>query len=453
MDLQSWKQKKKSVEKETNESKIKKSLKYSILDASFYSAMVGFGESFFSAFAVFLKSSNSQIGLLGSLPQTLGSIIQLFSERLLNLLNSRKRFVCISAFLQALMYIPIALVFFFGEFSPYMLILFVCFYFIFGMIAGSAWSSWMGDMVNEEERGSYFSRRNTIAGFISFIALLTAGYLLQNFDKTQYLGFTIIFILAFLFRIISVIYLSLKYEPKYIAQKDDKTSFIEFIKKAGSRDYGVFILFLCLMNFSIYIAAPYFAAYMLYDLRLTYIQYTILIAAAVISKYLSMMMWGKAVDKYGTKKVLTLSGFLMPSVSLLWIFSPSLNYLILVQMFSGFVWAGFEIASFNFFFDTIIPQKRAKYISYYNVLNGIALFTGAMAGALLIKYNMFSWPKYYTVFLLSGILRYLMAFLFIPRLKEVRNVDKITYPRLLFDILTTSTTSLVYGIATFKKKR
>jgi len=46
-----------------------------------------------------------------------------------------------------------------------------------------------------------------------------------------------------------------------------------------------------------------------------------------------------------------------------------------------------------------------------------------------------------------------MAFLFIPRLKEVRNVDKITYPRLLFDILTTSTTSLVYGIATFKKKR
>ena len=232
MDLQSWKQKKKVVEKETNESKIKKSLKYSILDASFYSAMVGFGESFFSAFAVFLKSSNSQIGLLGSLPQTLGSIIQLFSERLLNLLNSRKRFVCISAFLQALMYIPIALVFFFGEFSPYMLILFVCFYFIFGMIAGSAWSSWMGDMVNEEERGSYFSRRNTIAGFISFIALLTAGYLLQNFDKTQYLGFTIIFILAFLFRIISVIYLSLKYEPKYIAQKDDKTSFIDFIKKA-----------------------------------------------------------------------------------------------------------------------------------------------------------------------------------------------------------------------------
>jgi len=456
MDLNAWKKKRKTIQKETDESKIKKSLKYSIIDGSFYSAMVGFGESFFSAFATFLSFSTFQIGILGSLPQTLGSLIQLFSEKLLRLFNSRKKFVCTSAFLQALMYIPIALVFFFGKFSIPLLILFVSLYFIFGMIAGSAWSSWMGDMVSGEERGSYFSRRNTIAGSISFISLLLAGWTLQQFTsdlRTQYIGFATIFALALTFRIFSLIYLIKKFEPKYIPSKDDQTGFITFLKQAPSRGYGLFIIFLCLMNFSIYIAGPYFAAYMLYDLKLSYFSYTLLVASAVVSKYFAMPIWGKAVDRYGTKKVLTLSGVLMPFVPIPWIFSGNLGYLAVAQMFSGFAWAGFEIASFNFFFDTIIPQKRSKYMAYYNVLNGIALFAGAMVGGLLIKYNFLSWSDYYTAFLLSGILRYIIFFMFISRLREIRAVDHITYPKLLFHIVTTMTTrGLIYEAIMLRKK-
>src|SRR3989338_532485 len=161
--------------------KVKRSLKYSILDGTFYSMMVGFGESFFSAFAVFLKATNIQLGLLGSLPQTLGSLSQFFSNRLIKLFNSRKRFVCIGALLEGLMYIPIALVFFLGKFQVYYLILFICIYWILGMILSPAWSSWMGDLVNEKERGVYFGRRNRIAGFASFVSLLIGGYILHNF--------------------------------------------------------------------------------------------------------------------------------------------------------------------------------------------------------------------------------------------------------------------------------
>jgi len=193
--------------KETTEGKIKKSLRYSVFDASFYSAMVGFGESFFSAFAVFLQASTMQLGLLGSLPQAIGSMSQLFSQRLLKFFGSRKRFVCFNAFLQALMYIPIALVFFLGNLQAYHLILFVCLYFLFGVIPSSAWTSWIGDLVPEYERGSYFGRRNTIAGFISFFTLLMGGFVLEKFVgdvKTQYTGFAIIFIAALFFRLVSL---------------------------------------------------------------------------------------------------------------------------------------------------------------------------------------------------------------------------------------------------------
>jgi len=355
------------------------------------------------------------------------------------------------------MYIPIALAFFIERFRVEFLILFVCLYFIVGMIAGSAWSSWMGDLVSEEKRGSYFSKRNTIAGLVSFITLLLGGYLLQisNGSKLeQYIGFAIIFTLALLFRITSFIFLTRKYEPTYNFQQKNGFSFFEFIKKAPSNNYGLFILFLSLMNFSIFIAGPFFTAYMLYDLRLNYLIYTIVLSAAIISKYLSMPTWGKLIDLYGTKKVLTLSAFLMPLVPLLWIFSPNVIYLIIIQLYSGFVWAGFETSSFTFLFDTIIPQRRAKYIAYSNVLNGIALFIGALLGGVLVRYNNLFWSKYMLVFIVSTILRYTVSFIFIPKLKEVRNVEKITYPRLFFSVINTmSSRGLIYSMLFFKKKK
>jgi len=444
-------------DKENTEDKIKKSLRYSTLDASFWAAMVGFGESFFSAFAVFLKATNFQLGLLGSLPQALGSVFQLFSDRLLKFFNSRKKFVSIFVLLQALMYLPIVLVFFLGDLNVYFLILFICMYFIFGMIIGPSWSSWMGDLVSEEVRGTYFGRRNTIAGYISFFSLLTAGYLLERFTgdiKTQYLGFLVIFILALLFRFVSFLYLCAKYEPNYVHYEDTRSGLIDFLKNAGSRNYGIFIIFLCLMNFSIFIAGPFFAAYMFYDLKLSYVQYTILIAASTIAKYISLPVWGKSVDKYGTRKILTLSGYLMPAIPLWWLFSSNYYYLIFVQIYGGFMWAGFEIASFNFFFDTIIPQKRAKYIAYSNVLSGISLFLGAMIGGLIVKYNHLFASQYLLVFLLSGIFRYLVSFIFIPKLREVRIVEHISYTKLFLNILTDTTTrGWVYDLIAARKKK
>jgi MFS family permease len=165
-----------------------------------------------------------------------------------------------------------------------------------------------------------------------------------------------------------------------------------------------------------------------------------------------MPVWGKATDQYGTRKVLSLSGFIMPAVPLLWIFSGNLYYLILIQVLSGFIWAGFELSALNFIFDTTTPQKRATAIAYYNVLNGICIFAGSMAGALLVKYNSLFWTKYFLVFIVSGVLRYIASFIFVPRLKEVRIVESIPYAELFFKIIRTMPTAgVVFSFIPFRK--
>lgn len=436
--------------------RIKKSLRYSVIDGSFAASMIGFGESFFPAYAVFLMASNIELGLLTSVPLLLGSLVQLFSHSLLRMLRSRKKLVSTMALLQGLMYIPILLVFFLGKEKITYLIVFACIYWIFGMVLSPAWNSWMGDLVSDKERGAYFGRRNKITGSSSFFSYLAAGYILHLYapgTTSEYLGFVTIFLFAMSARIFSYVFLTKKYEPEYEAPPRPEFTFGDFIREARFRNCGRFVLYLSFMNFSVYMAAPFFVPYMLRDLQLDYMSFTVVNAAAIITKFLAMPVWGKASDQFGTKKILALTGFLMPCISLLWVISSNFYYLIAIQMYAGFVWAGFELSAFNFIFDTTTPQRRATVVAYYNALNGACLFAGSLFGALLVKYNELFWSKYFLVFILSAVLRFIASFMFVPRLKEVRVVEEIPYSKLFFKIIRTmSTAGVVFSFIHFRKK-
>ena len=129
-------------------------------------------------------------------------------------------------------------------------------------------------------------------------------------------------------------------------------------------------------------------------------------------------------------------------------------YLIAIQLYSGFIWAGFEISSFNFVFDTTSPRKRATGVAYYNVLNGVCVFAGAIAGGLIVRSNELFWSKYFLVFIASAVLRYAASVVFIPKLKEVRAVEDIDLPRLFFKIVSTMPTiGPVYNLIPFVRKQ
>jgi MFS family permease len=434
----------------------RKSLRYSVFDGTFAAAMIGLGESFFVAYSLFLKATTIQVGLLSSLPQGLGSILQFFSNRLIHAFGSRKRLVVTSALLQGLMYVPVAMVFFLGEFRVSHLILFICLYWAFGMILGPAWNSWMGDLVIENRRGAYFGRRSKITGTATFAAVLAAGYILQQFggsDRTQYVGFLLIFLLALASRMVSVMFLLKQYEPAYDVPREAEFGLIAFLQQAMYRNYGRFVLYLALMNFAVFLSAPFFTPYMLQDLRLSYFNFTMVNAAAIIAKVLSMPVWGHAADRFGARRVLSLAGFLMPLVPILWLMSGTFLWLISIQVYSGFVWGGFEIASFSFIFDTTTAQKRATCVAYYNIINGLSLVSGALLGSTIVRLNKVFWSKYLFVFLLSGLLRFAASTVFLPRLREVRDVETIGYSRLFLKVVTSMTAvGLVYELIPFRKK-
>ena len=123
---------------------------------------------------------------------------------------------------------------------------------------------------------------------------------------------------------------------------------------------------------------------------------------------------------------------LMPLLPSLWIVSSNYFYLLGVQALSGLVWAGFTLSATNFVFDLTLADRRATLMAYHNVLAALGVFVGAAVGGYLgthlprsitLAGESYEWTSVlYGVFAASSLMRLLTAGLFLPRLKEVRNV-------------------------------
>lgn len=406
--------------------RLNKSLKAAIWDGSAFSVMQNIADAFFIPFALALNASNAQVGLVRAIPQLVSSWSQFITVKLVDVVKQRKKIILAFVFLQALMWLPLlTLPWFFRDsiFSIPALILFTTLFAVFGSMITPAWWSMIGDLVPESMRGRYFGIRNKVSGIFGIAAVFIAGYLLDMFSKTNvFIGFTILFASALVARLVSFSFIRQMEEKKYVVDVKSKFSFADFMRKLRFTNFGRFAIFYSTMMLAVNFAGPFFSVYMLKELGFSYSLFTAMIMAQSIVYFLSMPYWGRNSDRYGDKHIMTICGFLVPFVPIMWIFSTNPYYLFAVQIFSGFVWAGFELSGANFIFDTVSPAKRARVVAYYNTLLGTAIFLGATLGGLSATYltPILLLGSIKTIFLISGIARLAIAVTLLPKLEEAR---------------------------------
>jgi MFS family permease len=425
------------VKKDSEKIKEKKyrARRYFIKEGIFASARNSFGTNFISPFAIAINTSNSLVALLSAVSGLLGPLSQTFGSRLIEK-YSRKKIVLKAIFLESLTWLPliaISVLFYKGILTntlPILLLLFFSLYIISTNFGHPAWFSWIGDVVNKKFRGRWFSKRNLIVGFVSVILTISASFFLDYTKKNNWImfGFITLFSLALLSRLTCWRILKKPYEPEIKLRKGYYFSFWDFIIKAPKNNFGKFSLFRAILSFSTSISAPLLVIYLLRNLEFSYAIYMIIILAGTLFSLTVLNLWGKFSDKYGNYRILCITSILIPTIPILWILSPSPIYLILMpSLINGVSWAGFNLASSNFIYDNVSTQKRGVAISYYNMLNGIGVFLGAGLGALLIKILATSYIEpILLIFLIGGVARMIVVFIFLPKIKEIRKTKKLT---------------------------
>jgi MFS family permease len=418
------------------DSKIRKSLRYSTLDGIFASIMQGFSENFVTPYALAMKATVAQIGLLVSLPNLLGSLVQLGSASVIDRLGSRMALITPCVLLHTLVWLPMI-------FIPYLavengtlwFILFLTLFTLLNAFDMPAWSSLMADYVPENERGSFFGWRNRLLGFINVAAALVAGLILNRFTNSTFLGFTIIFSIAFVSRFISWNFLRKMCDLPLVIREEHKFTFRQFLKRLKVSNFGRFVIFISAMNFSVAIVSPFLAVYMLSDLEFDYVTYTVVQLAATIPMLGATRMWGIHADHVGNRRVLRLTSFFVTMVPLMWALSRNVMYLIAIQVIAGFFWSGFNLSMANFILDAVTPEKRPRCIAYFNVMNGSAICFGALTGGYIVKWMppVFGY-KILALALLSFVLRAFVTGLF-ARVREVRAVKDVSNLELFYSVI------------------
>ena len=417
---------------------VRESLRASYKDGVCAAFMAGVTDYYTTPAALFLGATVQQVALIIALPNLWSSLSQFFSVQVIYWVGGRLKLLVRLVLSQATLILCIAML-------PLvqvthrveLLLIFLILAAMCGGLAGPAWGSLMSDYVPAKKRGQYFGWRNRSVGIVTVASVIAAGLLLNFFHQRYYgAGFWMIFSLAAAARYCSSYFISRMDEPPHRQDPASDFTFVMFLRRFRESNFLRFVMFSGCLTFATYLAAPFFAVFMLRDLQLSYLTYMALQVCASLAALVALPLWGKHADLVGNVRVLRLSSFLAALIPIFWLFSQTPAYLMVVQMVSGFAWSGVTLSAGNFIYDAVTPQKRVRCIAYFNVINGVALFFGSSLGGYLASRlpPLFGYPLL-GLFALSCFCRMSFYLLLSRTFCEVRVAHEVSIQELFFSVV------------------
>src|SRR6266542_1813259 len=316
---------------------VRGSLRSSFKDGIFAAFMAGVTDHYATPAALFFGATVQQVGLITALPNLLSSLAQFFSVQIIYWVGGRLKLLVRLVFFQASLILCIAMLPLLDISNRVeLLLIFLILAAVCGGLAGPAWGSLMSDYVPAKKRGRYFGWRNRTVGAVTVGSIVASGLLLNFFQEISYgTGFWIIFSLAAAARFVSAYFISRMDEPPHKKDPASDFTFLMFLRRFRESNFLKFVVFSGCLTFATYLAAPFFAVFMLRDLQLSYLTYMTLQVGSSLASLIALPLWGRHADLVGNVRVLRLSSFLAALIPMFWLFSHNPAYLLLVQMFAG----------------------------------------------------------------------------------------------------------------------
>lgn len=404
---------------------IEKTMQYMRLEGGLFGVMTGLTQQFIPAFAMLFGASSFFVSVITTLPNLIGSIAQLTASKMVELFSSPRSYIVWFIGMQGVTWLILPLLQFIPDAPLTALLLVVIANATLGLMANPVWTSYMGDLIPEKKRTSYFSGRSSLLGASTFLGTIIAGWILGMTGK-EFLGFTIIFILAFVMRATGV-YLFSKAKNLPSHKSREEFSLQRFVDRMSNSDFGKFTKYIIWFRFAFFLSAPFFIVYQLNVLKISYTWFAILQAAPIVCMVLSMPYWRSVGERHGTRRLITLSTGVLGLVPLLWITTQSLPALVVFELLHGFGLAGLNLAIANYVLEATSPKSRTHAVSYFNLFQNLFIFLGGIVGSLLLTgmgwFVQNPYLPFLAIFFIGGLARIITWLIFREKLRELRFVE------------------------------
>ncbi len=396
--------------------KIREALIFSFWDGFLFSAIIALNETFGIAAALSLKATAMAIALMNCLPILLGTLGQFFLPILSKWKKHPKYYVLHGARAQSCFLFLAGFTGWLPErYAVWLFILTFVIAGIAGNLTNGPWMVWMAGLVDDGVRGRHFAWRNRFFAWIQFCFSLGSGIIARHYNSgnAPWLLFAGIFVLGGMIRFVSFQLLKKQYAPAHTPQPFDLRRF------KPHPDFMRYAIAAALFQGLAAMTGPFFNVWFLRDLQFNYLYFSMAQAGVVLGTLISLSMWGKISDTYGSRRVIQISAFMACLIPLNFLFFHQAIAIWIISLYSGAAWGGYNVASLHYIMSASDHAERNAYITFSAALTGIGVFVFSLIGGYLATHipEIFTW-RLQSLFLFSGILRLLVFACFFLKLKD-----------------------------------
>ncbi|MBB4825620.1 MFS family permease [Sporosarcina luteola] len=387
---------------------------------------LNFSNNFFPIFAMtILGATNYQVGLISSLPPLMALLMTVPAAILLNRAITQKRLVAMSVLFARLLFLLIILTVYCPNPSQAWIFLFIiALMSLPNTVANIGWQTFISGLIEESNRGSFFSDRNRLLTIVGLVSTLLIGLIMKDASSNA-AAYQVLFGIAFCFGLLEV-FLLLKHEEPVVRKegsaKKNKTMDWSIFRHSN---YVWFLLAALFFNFAWQMAWGIFNIYHVRVVGATIFWISMFSVGSLLAQFLSFPLWKKWAERKSNTLVFVYAAVGMATTPFLTVLSTNLFYITIIQTSSGFFLAGVVLLLFNLLLEQSPAQVRTYCITTYNVLLSLVAFIAPQIGIWLLEHLGVNMAMY-----INSILRFLSAALFFVVSMRYANLKPSTPPNI-----------------------
>ncbi len=360
----------------------------SLIDGSLFSVMSGLTQPFWGAFAVQLGASDYMLGLLTSLPALVSLLAQVPSAILIDRYDNRQKPTLRAGFVSRSSF----LLFAFLAIAPLPLnVRAWSFILAFSLrnfpetMCGIAWTAMMGEMFSPSLRARIFAERNMVTTFISLLATVAAGQMLDIVPWP--VNYAVLYLLGYGFVMGSWYYLTRLNEVPL--SKEERTNAPAGLKAfqaaCGDREFLKFVAGLLIIYLGFHIPAALWTILWVKLMGLSNTWIGMFSTVSGIMSFLTYKQWGKWTEQYGAQTVLLVTTGAHVVVPLVYGHFRSPYVFLLINAVTGAFGSGLNLSIFSTLLDITPDATRPAYVAVYNIALGLSGVIWPLVGVSLYK--------------------------------------------------------------------
>ncbi|MEI8094415.1 MAG: MFS transporter [Spirochaetales bacterium] len=355
----------------------------------FWSSILGCAASFFAAFALRLGASNTDIGLLSSIPPLLVILVALPAGRFLQGVHNPRKWILGGLAVHRALYTFIFLVPFFAGLGLPLGTIAVWIFILIGLpghLFNIGFVSLLADVVSEQRRAAVFSARGIVNNAASALLIFAFGVWLKEapfpWSYQAMFGFGIVT------SFISVRYLARIEVPARAPHPPTPLSLSDELRKikfalVHNAAFRSLVRNTFLQSLMLWMSGPLFILYYIKTCGADEGWLGVNGTVSGLVTIASFVLWRRWMHRFGESTILKVTMVLAGTFPLLVGATTSLTLIVAANALNAFANAGVGLSHFNTLLKVMPEKSRTEYTAYWSILMNAGAFAAPMLGVLL----------------------------------------------------------------------